>query len=293
MTSFMRFTHILCPTDYSEPAASALEHAGAVAGWYKARVTLLHVCVGPPAEADRVRLLREAATAREAAGAPAPFEVAIAEGDPARSILSEAERLPADLLVMGTHGTSGFKRFILGSVTEKVLRQAPAPVLTVPPSAGTHANLPFRRVLCGVDFSACSLSALEYARSLAAESDASLLVVHALEWPWDEPPAPAFDELPAVEQAALRAFRRRREQEASERLAAVAGVGDGCQILARVVHGKAYAAVLRVAADEHADLIVLGIGGRGGADRALFGSTTNHVVRRATCPVLTIHRSEP
>jgi nucleotide-binding universal stress UspA family protein len=213
------------------------------------------------------------------------MDVALVQGDPARSILSEAERLPADLLVMGTHGTSGFKRFILGSVTEKVLRQAIAPVLTVPPSAGTLARLPFRRVLCGIDFSACSLSALEYARSLAGESGASLIVVHALEWPWDEPPGPSFDELPVAEAAALRAYRCRREREASSRLAALSPSGAQC----RIVHGKAYAAMLRVAAEERADLIVLGVGGRSGADRALFGSTTNHVVRQAACPVLTIH----
>ena len=285
----MRFRNILCPTDYSEPAASALEHAAAIAGLYQARVTVLHVSTRAPGEADRERLLREAATLRDAPP-PASVEVELAEGDPARAILIEAERLPADLLVMGTHGTSGFKRFILGSVTERVLRQAAAPVLTVPPLAGTHANLPFRRVLCCVDFSACSLSALDYARSLARESDACLITLHALEWPWDEPPAPDFDELPAVERAALRAFRRRREQEAIERLVAI---GDGCRVRARVEHGKAYTTVLRVAAEEHADLIVLGVGGRSGADRALFGSTTNHVVRQASCPVLTIYGGQP
>jgi nucleotide-binding universal stress UspA family protein len=60
-------------------------------------------------------------------------------------------------------------------------------------------------------------------------------------------------------------------------------------MVARVVHGKAYGAVLRVAAEESVDLIVLGVRGRSGADRALFGSTTNQVVRQAACPVLTIH----
>ena len=285
MTLFMRFTHILCPTDYSEPAAAALERAIAIAGWYKARVTVLHVCSGPPAESDRARLAQEAATGR-AARAAVPLEVALADGDPARSILSEAERLQADLLVMGTHGASGFKRFILGSVTEKVLRQAAAPLLTVPPAAGPNANPPFRRVLCGVDFSTCSLVALEYAHSLARESGASLIVLHALEWPWEEPPAPSFDELPAAEAGALRAYRCRREQEASRRLASL--LQDEAEY--RVVHGKAYAAVLRAAAEERADLIVLGVGARSDTDRALFGSTTNQVVRRASCPVLTIHR---
>jgi nucleotide-binding universal stress UspA family protein len=283
----MRLTHILCPTDYSQPAASALDHAIAVAGWYQARVTVLHVCAGPPGDSDRAQLLREVAAASDPVRVSTPVDVALADGDPARSIVREAERLPADLVVMGTHGTGGFKRLILGSVTEKVLRQAPVPVLTVPPTASTtNANLPFRRVLCGVDFSACSVSALDYAGSLAVESGAGLIAVHVLEWPWDEPPAPSFDELPAAEAAALRAYRCRREQEARRRLAALAPPNAEC----RIVHGKAYAAVLRAADEERADLIVLGVGGRSGADRALFGSTTNQIVRRAACPVLTVHR---
>jgi len=283
----MRITHILCPTDYSEAAANALEHAVAVAGWYKAQLTVLHVGTGPSAQSDMTRLQRETAAVREeAAAAGGTFEVAVAEGEPACGIVRQAQQRSADLLVMGTHGIGGFQRFILGSVTEKVLRTAAIPVLTVPPRAGGKAHLPFQRMVCGVDFSACSLSALEYSRSLARQAQASLIAVHSLEWPWEEPPPPAFNELPSGEAAALQAYRRTRELQANERLASL--VGTGCRVTCRVVHGKAYAAVLRIAEEEHADLIVLGVGGRSAVDRAVFGSTTNQVVRQATCPVLTI-----
>ena len=290
---FMRITHIMCPTDYSEAAADALEHAVAVAGCYKARVTVLHVGAAPPAQSEMARLRKETAAAREMAeAAGASLEIAVADGDPAKVIVHEAQLRAADLLVLGTHGLGGFQRFILGSVTEKVLRKAATPVLTVPPRAGGRAHLPFQRVLCGVDFSACSLSALEYARSLAQESRASLIVVHALEWPWEEPPAPAFDELPQAEAAALEAYRRTRELQANARLETLARTGAGAEhrIVCRVVHGKAHATMLRLAEEEHCDLIVLGVGGRNDADRAVFGSTTNQVVRQATCPVLTIRR---
>ena len=287
----MRITHILCPTDYSEAAANALEHAVAIARWYTARITVLHVGIGPAAESEIDHLHREAAAAREVIeAAGAALDVVVAEGNPAQVIVDEAQQRRADLLVMGTHGISGFKRFILGSVTERVLRTATKPVLTIPPRAGGRAHLPVQRMVCGIDFSTCSLAALEYARSLARESRASLIVVHSLEWPWEEPPAPAFDELPSVEAAALQAYRRGRERQASERLAAMAPAGAECQVVCRVVHGKPYAAVLQVAEQEHADLIVLGVGGRSGADRAVFGSTTNQIVRQATCPVLTIRR---
>ena len=290
---FMLITHILCPTDFSEAAANALEHAVAIAGCYKARLTVLHVGMAAATESDVARLHRETAAAAELTeAAGGVLDVVVADGDPAQTIVSEAQQQPADLLVMGTHGLGGFQRFILGSVTEKVLRKAATPVLTVPPLAGGTAHLPFQKMLCGIDFSPCSLSALQYARSLARESRAALIVVHSLEWPWEEPPAPAFDELPPAEATALQTYRRTRELQATERLVTLASTGAGaeCRVACRVVHGKAYAAVLRVAEEEHADLIVLGVGGRTGTDRAVFGSTTNQVVRQATCPVLTIRR---
>jgi nucleotide-binding universal stress UspA family protein len=285
----MRITKILCPTDYSEAAANALEYAVAVAGWYKAQLTVLHVGTGPSAQSGMTRLQRETAAISEVAAAVgAALDVAVVDGDPARAIVHEAQQRSADLLVMGTHGIGGFQRLILGSVTEKVLRSAATPVLTIPPRAGGKAHLPFQRMLCGIDFSACSLSALEYAQSLARQARASLILVHSLEWPWEEPPAPPFEEFPPAQAAALQAYRRTRELQANERLAALARAGAECGLTCRVVHGKAYAAVLRVAAEEHADLIVLGVGGRSAVDRTVFGSTANQVVRQATCPVLTI-----
>ena len=76
-------------------------------------------------------------------------------------ILDRAASLPADLIVMGTHGAGGFQHLVLGSVTEKVLRQAACPVLTVPPRAQATSRLPFSRLLCAVDFSDVSLAALD------------------------------------------------------------------------------------------------------------------------------------
>ena len=84
-------------------------------------------------------------------------------GQPAPAILDCAVRLPADLIVMGTHGAGGFERFVLGSVAEKVLRRAACPVLTVPSRAHATSVLPFKRVVCAVDFSDSSLTALHYA----------------------------------------------------------------------------------------------------------------------------------
>jgi nucleotide-binding universal stress UspA family protein len=295
---------ILYPTDFSPPSADAIDQAVALARWYHARITALHVCVpifmpvpGLPAPADRVgepekQRAREEAAACVHAGAAAGVgvDVAVEAGEPAREILEWAARLPADLIVIGTHGASGFERLMLGSVTEKVLRKATCPVLTVPPRAHATSTLPPSRIVCAVDFSEWSLAAVDVAVSIAQESGASLIFAHVIEWPWHEPPAPIFEELPAEQSAALREYRRYVETGARKRLEALVpgAVADRCAV--RVLHGKPYAGLLRVATDERADLIVLGVHGRTVADLALFGSTTNHVVRQATCPVLTLRR---
>jgi nucleotide-binding universal stress UspA family protein len=194
--------------------------------------------------------------------------------------------------VMGTHGTSGFEHLLLGSVTERVLRKAPCPVLTVPPRAQATSQLPFRRVLCAVDFSDSSLAALDLAFSLAQEAEAALTLLHVIEWPWTEPPPPRLADLPPEQAAALAEYRRYLVKSASDRLNALVpdSVRDRCQPASRIAHGKSYAEILRVASADGADLIVMGIHGRNAVDLMLFGSTTNQVVRRATCPVLTLRR---
>ena len=99
--------------------------------------------------------------------------------------------MPSDLLVMGTHGRSGFERLVLGSVTEKVLRKAACPVLSVPRNVGDVVPAPpvlFTRILCAVDFSDCSINALNHAMSLGQEADARLTVLHVIELPPELPP---------------------------------------------------------------------------------------------------------
>ena len=294
---------VLCPIDFSEGSTHALEQAAAVAGWYKARLIALHVYrplvpvpglpAGPIPEAELRRVRDEAAVFVASALTPATaVETIVDVGHPVPGILARVTGLPADLVVMGTHGASGFERLLLGSVTEKVLRKATCPVLTVPPRAHVTSRLPLTRVLCAVDFSEWSVAAVALASSLAEKSGAALQLLHVVEWPWEEPPAPLFAELPREQAAVLFEFRRYLEVTATSRLESLVPTGtrERCAIATRISHGKPYAEILRVAADEHADLIVLGVHGRKAIDMAMFGSTTNHVVRGATCPVVTLRR---
>jgi nucleotide-binding universal stress UspA family protein len=297
----------LCPTDFSLTSIHAIDLAGHIAQLYGSRIAALHVV--PPAvtpypglpaidphadqDFDAAELRRYCSeTARAFSSvirAGIPVDVMVHVGEPSRDILESAASLTADLIVMGTHGFSGFEHLLLGSVAEKVLRKAACPVLTVPPRAHATSSLPFKRILCAVDFSEWSLHALAFARSMAEEAHASLTIVHVLEWPWEEPPAPRLEALPVEQAFSLATYRREREADAKARLAALSpgAAGDGSTI---VCHGKPYEQILHVAAEEHSDVIVVGVRGGGAIDRAIFGSTANQVVRAATCPVLTLRK---
>ena len=301
----MTLSRILCPTDFSLASTHAIDFAAHMAQLYGSRIAALHVV--PPAvtpypglpaldphgdqtvdAADLRRYCGETARAFSAAiTAGIQVDVMVHVGEPARDILESAAALPADLIVMGTHGLSGFEHLLLGSVAEKVLRKAACPVLTVPPRAHATSRLPFKRIVCAVDFSESSMRALTFARSMAEEAKASLTVVHVLEWPWEEPPAPRLETLPVEQAFSLAMYRREREADAKARLTALVPEGAGDRS-ARVCHGKPYEQILQVGGEERSDVIVIGVGGRGVIDRAIFGSTANHVVRGATCPVLTL-----
>jgi nucleotide-binding universal stress UspA family protein len=158
------------------------------------------------------------------------------------------------------------------------------PVLTVPPRAQATSKLPFQEVLCPVDFSSCANAAVRLALSIAEEGDANLTILHVLEPVGDAPIATRHFNVPE--------FRREYQQWANGQLQALLldDAADRCRPTTRVAEGKAYVEILNAAAHDGTDLIVMGVHGRNPLDLMLFGSTTNQVVRRATCPVLTVRR---
>jgi nucleotide-binding universal stress UspA family protein len=279
-------TNILCPVDFSTFSRNALDHAAAIARWYDATVTALHVLppvtalVPATGEGLYPPLVFSDDDLRQFRGV-AHIVSEVVQGSVAREIVRRANELPADLLVMGTHGRSGFDRLLLGSITETLLHKAPCPVLTVPAHApdASPVSAPFTRVLCAVDFSPGSLRALALAESLAGEAAADLNVLHVLE-PVSvfEPVAVAPDGLP-VSGERLRAARHRLEELVKPDTRAFADVGE------TVAAGKPYQEILRAATEQRSDLIVLGVPGR---HLAGVGSTTTHVVHEAECPVLTV-----
>jgi nucleotide-binding universal stress UspA family protein len=300
---------ILCPIDFSDYSRHALDHAVAIARWYESTITVLHTFSTAPVAAyapgtpgfpavvltgaDRDELLAQMKKFIEPEAAPGvAIEPVIREGHPAGEILSQAAEMSADLIVLGSHGRSGFDRLLLGSVTEKVLHKAGCPVLTVPrrhPDAVPAPPVLFKRILCAVDFSDCSMRGLAYAMSLAEEADAQLTVAHVIAPDLEDTPD-LYGSMAIDEGWSLADYRQRREDEARRRLAEAVpdDVKSFCSVETISVPGKPALEILRLASDRQSELIVLGVRGRGAADLLLFGSTTNRVVRASICPVLTL-----
>jgi nucleotide-binding universal stress UspA family protein len=292
-------THVLCPIDFSDISHHALAHAAAIARWYKARLTVFYVFVnlptmdGPPLvldDADREGLMTQMRRFAAAVPSDVSTEFRVQEGGFAHDeVVAQIATTHADLLVLGTHGRSGFQRMFLGSVSEKVIRKSTCPTLIVPPRApdvATDAAVQFHRIVCPVDFSDSSLDALEYAISLAEEADARLTVLHVVELPHvlSEEPAALDIDMSRIHEVAATTARRRLHHLIPVQARTY------CTVDTTVVEGRAYREILRQAAERQSDLIVMGVHGRGALDLLLFGSTTHHVIRSATCPVLIIRR---
>ncbi len=294
----VRVNRILCAVDFSEFSRDALNHGIVLAKWYSARLTVLHVYqpMGPvsglPGEAflpptlpeDMVREVQRFC-APLLASSQQSAEITVREGNPAREITYEAERLPADLLILGTHGKSGFERLFLGSVTEKVLRSTRVPVLIIPPPVRDPGSPVYKTILCPLDFSDASIRALEYALSLAKEADARLILLHVVE------DLLAHADVETLGHLSLGDYYRHVEHDAVTRLKAMIPNEAGAWSTPepQVIRGRASREILRVVADERVDLVVMGVQGRGAIDRMVFGSTTHRVIKESGCPVLTVH----
>jgi nucleotide-binding universal stress UspA family protein len=294
----MKIQHIICPVDFSDASRHAIDHATMLARWYAASISILHVYTPVPVAATelarsgagpgplldeywRVHVRAELdKLVAPAVAAGIECESIATSGSIVDAILETAAAYEGSVIVMGTHGTGGIQHLILGSVTEKVLRKASSPVMVIPPlSAGGIP--PYKRILCPIDFSDPSLVALDVATSLAKESGAKITLLHVLE-------SPSMDEPIVNRSFNVPEFTLLRDKDARKRLDEMIPDVLRDTYEPAIAHGKPYREILRASVDERADLIVMGVHGRNALEIMLFGSTTNQVVRRATCPVMTL-----
>lgn len=295
VTPFAR--RILVPRDFSATSEMALDWALDLAARADAELHQLHVDVvyanpftghvgelaGPPpaAIAERLRT-RDDGSELEAA-----FEVesvVLRDVAPAPAIAQYAEEQRIDLLILGTHGRRGVRRFLLGSVTEEVLRLAPCAVLAVRDTDVPSASRP---VVVGVDFSASSERALVIADSMAGLYRAPLHVIHIL------PIAP----YPALygEDALARNLPSRFAEQTIDRLRELMdrlSLPHRPTTEFRVEAGQAWREITEHAERARAGLVVVGSGGMSSIATVLLGSVAERVLRTAPCSVLVTRHSE-
>jgi nucleotide-binding universal stress UspA family protein len=289
----MKIDKILFPTDFSPCADHALKQAVALARAHRAKLTLFHAVLLHAEEPghlsarwreymdelwqDADRQLQERAASVSERGVD--FRIATARSVSAfEAIMDQADELEPALMVMGTHGRSGLRKLLMGSVAEKVLRHARCPVMTLGREAPLLESMDgFQRILVAIDFTEHSRRALDAARSLLSERG-RLALVHTVATPLH----PSF-----YAGGVTRLFQVDPDLPDRVRAHLLSWLGEepGETV---VTEGQPPEEILRMAEEKKSQLLVLGSRGLSGLDHLLLGSVTEKVVRTAKVPVLTV-----
>jgi nucleotide-binding universal stress UspA family protein len=290
VTSTPLIKTILFATDFSSCAERAFQYALQMASAWQASLHVFHVLefqpgMDPEFPVSRLYLdeLRKTAgeqldaLVRRARSHGAPVSQQQAVGIPSQEIRETARKLAVDLIVLGTHGRTGLAHILLGSTAERTVTSAPCPVMVVREDDGVAKG--FERILAPIDFSDCSLDALEYAARMARQFKAKLTILHVMEpeaygldFTLRHAPDPARIERLRNRLADLTASLTRSGIEAEH------GLRGGLPV----------DTILNAERSQPADLIVMGTHGRRGLSHLISGSVTHAVLRQARCPVLTV-----
>jgi nucleotide-binding universal stress UspA family protein len=284
----MNASRIVCATDMSEVSRSALDLARVLAEWEAADLHVVRVGP-PPTPSMRVipsmrgarRLVHRNASGPQGRRAPYRLTSVVRSGEPVDTVIDYARSINAELIVVGTAlPLAGLSR--RESVGETIARRASCATLVVPPGLEpTLDDVPFRSIVCPVDFSPASVAAFEEAVRLAQSAGGALTLVHVM----DE-----VDDAPTVARHLVPEYLRLREADAQQRLwASIPREAlNWADIDVRVSAGDAGERILGLAAELRADLIVMGVMSRSPLNRLLFASTTRRVTGESTCPVLVV-----
>jgi nucleotide-binding universal stress UspA family protein len=278
---------VLFATDFSLSSEIVLSHAVGIARRYSSRLYMAHVT--PPELYRSVpdEILKEAVkrTREHVQHEMSRFirlyglrqmrhRTLLEEGNIVEVLLRLVREHAIDLLVVGTRGHVGVKRMLLGSVAERIFREAACPVLVVPPSAGERGRV--FRILYPTDFSQRSLQAAAYAFSLARHYRAKLILLHVVEGASVHSVADLNRRRGGVEQRLKKSVLGKVELELKPELA--------------VEFGEPAQRIRKVASEWQVELIVLAVRRAKPTTSHLAEGTAYKVVRQSPCPVLTVRR---
>ena len=283
------YDRILVPTDGGDHSVRAAAEAATLARLFDATVCLVGVvdvqAAGGLFDAggvDRVEATAEnaVAAAREGLGGLEAVGTEVVRGRPAAAIVDYATDHDIDLVAMGTHGRTGVRRFVLGSVTERVVRHSPVPVLTARATA-QPTETSYDEVLVPTDGSEAAGTAVAHALAVASAAEGRIHAVHVVDaegsaaGPGFSPPPALIERLESTGQTAV-------DDVATRARAA------GLDAVTAVRHGRPAAGILEYVDEHDIDLVAMATTGRTGLDRVLLGSTAARVLRRSEVPVLAV-----
>jgi nucleotide-binding universal stress UspA family protein len=288
------YEDILLPFDGSDGAAEVLHHAAEIAHWADATIHVLFVADTTRDSVTVVETQVVDALVREGRGIVeeaektlstlgVDYDSDVVQGNPAQTIAEYAERYDHDLVVMPTHGRTGLSRYLVGSVTEKVVRLSSVPVLTARMLPDEQFEFPYERILVPTDGSAGAAYAGRHALSLAAALDAT---VHVLA---------VVDDASLGLDVRSTTSEQEREQtavDAVDDLVAEAEAQGVADVVRHVEHGTPPSVILDSIESNDVHAVVMGTTGRRGTDRILLGSVAEKTVRSAPVPVITVGRGE-
>jgi nucleotide-binding universal stress UspA family protein len=288
------YEDILLPFDGSDGAAEALHHTVEIANWADATIHVLFVADTARHSVTVVEtevvdaLVQEGeAIVEEAEEILDTHRVDhvsdVVQGNPAPTIAEYAERYDHDVIVMPTHGREGVSRYLLGSVTEKVVRLASVPVLTARMQPDEQLTFPYENILLPTDGSAGAVHAAEHGLSLASALDATVHVLSVV-----DDTSLGLDIRSAIsgqktEQAAT---------DAVDDLVSTAETRGVSNTVSYVEHGSPIEVILDTidANDIHA--VVMGTTQGPGDSSVLLGSVAEKTVRSAPVPVITVRHDK-
>jgi len=293
-----RAKRVLVALDFSPDSERALAAGLEFIGQRRVQLHLVHVHV-PFEEGDltgsREESLRahmehmyeRAASARQTTVKASVTYSVERDIGPAAAVLRYAARTDIDLIVAGTHGRRGFRRLILGSVAEEIVRLSRCPVLTVGGEVAYHLGSEMTSILVPVDFSEASVRTASVARKMAREYGARLEVLHVIE----ETVHPAFYNTGVFSVYDMRPDLDRKALEELERIYASTD-GPHVSVTFALRQGHAAKQIVDYARDQELDIIVMSTHGLTGLTHVLIGSVAETVVRTAPCPVLILPREQ-
>ncbi|MEF8851791.1 MAG: universal stress protein [Haloarculaceae archaeon] len=284
------YDNVLLPYDGSEGAAAVLHHAGEIAHWADATVQVIYVADTTRDSVTVVEgrtvdalvrkgedVVEEAAKTLDTLGVE--HDTDVVQGNPAPTVVDYAERYGQDLVVMPTHGRAGVSRYLIGSVSEKVVRLSSVPVLTVRMRTDESLEFPYENILVPTDGSTAATHAAEHMLSLAASLDATLHVLSVVD---DAPLGPD------VRSTISGNGSEETATDAVETVVSEAETRGVMDIVRHIEHGTPVEEVLDCIESNDIHAVGMGTTGRRGTDRILLGSVAEKTVRSSPVPVITV-----